>query len=63
MSIVEPTEAPVSGAITGVVAVPIEDAGRAKEVAERVRQGEALLEVVSTPWGVEFYVRDLVRAR
>jgi hypothetical protein len=37
-------------------AVPIEAAGSAAEVADRVRQGKALLKIVSTPWGVEFYI-------
>ena len=36
--------------------VPIESAGPASAVAERVKQGRALLKVVETPWGVEFYV-------
>jgi hypothetical protein len=44
-------------------AVPLEEAGSGEEVANRVREGKALLEIVSTPWGVEFYVRDLVRCR
>ena len=46
--------APASAA--GARGIPIEEAGSAKEVAERVRQGTASLEIVSTPWGVEFYV-------
>ena len=37
-------------------AVPIEAADSAREVADRVRAGRAFLKVVSTPWGVEFYV-------
>jgi hypothetical protein len=37
-------------------AVPIEQAGSAKEVADKVRQGKAFLKIVSTPWGVEFYI-------
>ena len=36
--------------------VPIERAGSAREIADRIRQGRALLKIVSTPWGVEFYV-------
>ncbi len=39
--------------------VPLETAGSAKEVADRIRQGRSVLEIVSTPWGVEFYVRDI----
>ena len=37
-------------------AVPIEEAGSAKEVADRVRQGKAYLKIVETPWGIEFYI-------
>jgi hypothetical protein len=40
--------------------VPLEDAGSGKEIAQKIRDGRALLEIVSTPWGVEFYVCDLV---
>lgn len=36
--------------------VPIETAGSAREVADRVREGKALLEIVETPWGIEFYI-------
>lgn len=39
--------------------IPIESAGGAKEVADRVRQGKAFLEIVGTPWGVEFYVVEV----
>ena len=46
-------EAPESFESRGV---PIESAGPASAVAERVKQGRALLKVVETPWGVEFYV-------
>lgn len=38
--------------------VPIEDAGPAKEVADRVRQGKAFLKIVEAPWGIEFYIVD-----
>jgi hypothetical protein len=41
----------------------IEDAGSGIEMAEKVKAGKALLEIVSTPWGVEFYVRELVRKK
>jgi hypothetical protein len=44
------------GPISRARAVPIEQAGSAKEIADRVRQGKALLKIVSTPWGLEFYV-------
>jgi hypothetical protein len=37
-------------------AVPIEAAGSSKEVAEWVRQGKAILKIVETPWGIEFYI-------
>jgi hypothetical protein len=40
--------------------VPLEDAGSGKEIAQKIRDGRALLEIVSTPWGVEFYVCNLV---
>lgn len=43
--------------------VPLEDAGTGKEIAEKVRAGEALLEIVSTPWGAEFYLCELVRRK
>ena len=39
-------------------AVPIEEAGSAKDVADRVRQGKAFLKIVETPWGIEFYICD-----
>jgi len=39
-------------------AIPIEEAGSAKAVADRVRQGKALLKIVETPWGIEFYIVD-----
>ena len=38
--------------------VPIEDAGPAKEVADRVRRGKAFLKIVEAPWGIEFYIVD-----
>ena len=41
-----------------IKAIPIEEAGSAKEVADRVRQGKALLKIVETPWGIEFYIVD-----
>ncbi|MDE1852344.1 MAG: hypothetical protein KGI38_01220 [Thaumarchaeota archaeon] len=40
--------------------VPLEQAGSGREIAERVRQGKAFLQIVSTPWGVEFYVCEVV---
>ena len=40
--------------------VPIESAGPASAVAERVRQGKAFLKVVEMPWGVEFYIVERV---
>ena len=39
----------------------MEDAGSGKEIAEKVRAGKALLEIVSTPWGAEFYLCELVK--
>ena len=42
--------------VPGARDVPIEEAGSATDVADRVRQGKAFLKIVSTPWGVEFYV-------
>ncbi len=38
--------------------VPIETAGTAREVAEKVKQGKAFLKIVDTPWGVEFYIGE-----
>ena len=49
----------VPESIAGAKAVPIEAAGSAREVAARVREGRAFLKVVSTPWGVEFYVCEV----
>ncbi len=55
----ELTAAEVTGPISGARAVPIEAAGGAKEVADKVRQGKAVLKIVETPWGVEFYVVEV----
>lgn len=52
---------PASIKIVLGASVPLDDAGTGREIARRVRAGEALLEAVSTPWGVEFYVREVVR--
>ena len=38
---------------------PIEAAGSAEEIAGKIRRGEALLEIVSTPWGVDFSVVEV----
>jgi len=38
---------------------PIDRAGTAREVADKIRQGRALLRIVSTPWGVDFYVVEV----
>ncbi len=43
--------------------VPIEMAGSGKEIADRVREGRALLKVVATPWGVDFYVVEVGKER
>jgi hypothetical protein len=40
--------------------VSIEEAGDAGRIADRVRQGKALLKVVVMPWGVEFYLDEEV---
>jgi hypothetical protein len=40
-------------------AVPLEAARSSKEVAEWVRQGTAILKIVETPWGIEFYICQL----
>ncbi len=58
MRVLEPMTAKVPGSISGARAVPIEAAGSAKEVAEKVRQGKAFLKIVETPWGIEFYVLE-----
>ena len=39
------------------IAIPLEELGSGSEV-DRAREG-ALLEVVCTPWGLEFYVRQV----
>jgi len=39
--------------------VPLEKAGKGKEIADEVRQGKAFVKIVGTPWGVEFLVREL----
>ena len=49
----------VTGPFGGTKAVPIEAAGSAREVADRIREGKAVLKVVSTPWGVEFYICEV----
>ena len=36
--------------------LPMEEAGDVGQVAEMVRQGRALLKIIATPWGVEFYL-------
>jgi len=38
---------------------PIDRAGTAREVADKIRQGRALLKIVSTPWGVDFHVVEV----
>ena len=43
--------------------IPLESAGTGREISERVRAGKAVLEIVSTPWGVEFYVCEVVKQR
>ena len=39
--------------------VPMESAGPAREVTERVRRGRAFLKIVETLWEVEFYIVDM----
>ena len=46
-------------AVAAPEGVPIERAGSAREIADKVRQGKALLKIVSTPWGVDFYVVEV----
>ena len=41
---------------SGLNVVPIETAGSAREVAEKVKQGKAFLKIGQTPWGVQFYI-------
>lgn len=41
--------------------IPLEDAGNGGEIAAKIRDGKAVLEVVSTPWGIEFYVREVLK--
>jgi hypothetical protein len=44
-------------------AIPVEQAGSGKEIADRIREGRALLKIVATPWGVEFYVVEVGKER
>ena len=48
---------PPPGAVTE--RTPIEAAGSAEEIAGKIRRGEAFLEIVSTPWGVDFSVVEV----
>ena len=41
---------------TVTMGVPIDEAG--KDVVERVRKGKAALNIVETPWGIEFFIVD-----
>jgi hypothetical protein len=59
MSIPEFTSTAVPESILKARAIPIERAGSAKEVADRIRQGKAFLKIVSTPWGVDFYICEV----
>lgn len=59
MSMQEFASATVPESILKARAVPIEMAGSAREVAEKIRQGKAFLKIVSTPWGVDFYVCEV----
>lgn len=43
--------------------LPIEVAGSGQEIADKVREGKALLKIVATPWGVEFYVVEVGEER
>lgn len=54
------TGKPPDGAVLGE-SVPLEMAGSGKEIAAKVRAGKAVLEILSTPWGIEFYIRDVVK--
>jgi len=51
------------GCVSGARATPIEQAGSGKEIAAKIREGSALLEIVATPWGVEFYVVEVGQRR
>lgn len=42
---------------------PLDDAGQLEEIADKVKGGRALVEVIFFPWGVEFYVRDVVKTQ
>ena len=59
MNQAEYTSSDVLRSVSRDKAIPIEQAGSAKEVADRVRQGKAFLKIVSAPWGVEFYVVEV----
>jgi len=49
----------VPGSVVRVQDIPLERAGSAEQIAERIREGKALLKVVSTPWGVDFYIVEV----
>lgn len=51
-----PIEVAGSTFVLEASALPIEAVESAREVAEQIREGRALLKIVQTPWGVEFYV-------
>ena len=53
----------VPGPVLLAEGVPMEMAGSGREVADRVREGRALLKVVATPWGVDFYVVEVEKER
>jgi hypothetical protein len=53
----------VLGSVSGARATPIEEAGSGKEIAAKIREGSALLKIVATPWGVEFYVVEVEQQR
>ena len=49
----------VPGSVARDQGIPLERAGSAEQIAERIREGKALLKVVSTPWGVDFYIVEV----
>jgi hypothetical protein len=49
-------KARASGSFLSAKEVPIDMAGSGKEIADKIREGCAVLKIVATPWGVEFYV-------
>ncbi|MDG7008455.1 MAG: hypothetical protein JRN06_09485 [Nitrososphaerota archaeon] len=53
----------VPGPILLAEGVPIEVAGSGREVADKIRDGRALLKIVAAPWGADFYVVEVGKER